>query len=486
MQIIEQIFTTIINLLEGLFELLARLVSGGKNKGYNASFTSASVVLSSWNKGFNTNGRKKLSLKYSYQNFLACGGPGTGKSSVILLPTLYTTQGSFIVNDPSGELYQKSSNYLKQRGYTVKVLNFSNHRKSANYNPLERANTSSEIQKISSLLVENSLGGNKADKFWNTLSVNLISILISILRTQNSEYQNPANVLHLLNALAGDPKSIDKLFSDHASLSLFSEYKAFISQDDKVTSGIISTCKAALQIFSNEEVALVTAHDELDFSQFRKTPTALFIQTSVSEQKYFSPIVSILFEQFFSYLLSRFPEKEEQDIFLLIDEASSLTLKTLPIATFNCRKHRAGIMILLQSYSQLQNQYSKENAEAIRASCYTQMYFSGQPMETCRELSEIMGKYQYEDEKKHTVVRPLMTPDEIRKISNKEALLVCGNLSVIKAKLHPYYRQYRFKQYSELPPLELNADPGHLSLLPLNHLSEQADKQPQTYEQKEQ
>ncbi len=488
MKTIEQIFTVVISIFEYIFEFLSGLISGmpEKKKGYNAEFISSGTLLSSFNKGFCLTGSKKLSLKFSHQNVMACGGTGTGKSSVVLIPTLYATSGSFIINDPSGELYEKSSAYLQQRGYKVMTLNFANHIKSSGYNPLERANTSSDIQKVASLLIENALGGKKSDPFWNSHAISLLTMLITILKKQEPEYRNLYNVRQLLNALGGKPKSVDMLFSDYADPALFAEYKAFISYDDKVVSGVIATCKSALQIFNDEEVASVTSYDNLDFKQFRETPTALFIQNSVADQKYYSVITSLFFEQFFSYLLSRFPTKEEQDIFLLIDEASSLHLPTLPLAVANCRKHRAGILILLQSYTQLQNQYGKENANAIRSNCFTQMYFTGQSLETCKELSEILGKYQYEDEKKKTtVVRSLMTPDEIRTMKMNRALLICGHYPPIIAKLRPYYSQIKYRKYGSLPPLETlgQANLGSVPILPLNAPSDKQEEQNIQHEQ---
>ncbi len=114
----------------------------------------------------------------------------------------------------------------------------------------------------------------------------------------------------------------------------------------------------------------------LTMQSFRKKPIALFIQNSVADQKYYSVLTSILFEQFFSFLLGRFPTEDEKDIFLLIDEASSLNLPTLPLAVANVRKHRSGIMLLIQDFNQLVHNYGKYDAEAIRSNCFAKMYFT--------------------------------------------------------------------------------------------------------------
>ncbi|MFH2141272.1 MAG: type IV secretory system conjugative DNA transfer family protein [Bacteroidota bacterium] len=463
--IIEQFLTLIIKLIESFIKFIVELIKFAitaipeKKEGYNAKFVWSGTLLSGNHKGFCLTGRKNLSVKNSYQNSIIIGGTGTGKSSVVLLPSIYTTQGSLIIHDPSGELFFNSAGYLKQKGYEIKVLNFANPDKSSNYNPLERAKSSSHIQKVATMLVENALGGKSKDPFWNTQATALMAMLIAILIKQETVNPNLYNVRQLLNKLGGDPEYVDNLFSKYADEALFGEYKSFISYDAKVVSGVIATCKAALQIFSDEAVAQVTSCDNINFEEFRNKPTALYIQNSVADQKYYSVLTSIYFEQFFAYILSRFPEENENDIFLLIDEASSLYFPTLPLAVANVRKHKSGIMLLVQDFSQIVHSYGKENAEGIKSNCFAKMYFTGTSLDTSKELEQTLGKYQYQDDKKNNVVRSLMTNDEIRTMKENKAILICGHHKPIIARLKPFYKRMKFRKYSmiEIPDITTQA-----------------------------
>ena|ERR1035437_9028548 len=463
MNIIIQITEFIFRLLEGglkfLFEFFELVITQipKNNHEYNAEFVSQGTLLSNGNAGFCLTGGRNLTVKHSYQNALIIGGTGTGKSSVVLIPSLYTMEGSYIVHDPSGELFNKSSGYLRQRGYEVKVLNFANPAVSSGYNPIIRANTSSEIQKVASMLISTAFGNSK-DPFWNIQGTSLLSMLITILKKQDKELQTLYNVRLLLNSLGGSPEIVDKMFSKYADDVLFSEYKSFLAFDSKVVSGIIATCKAALQLFSDEAVAQVTSFDNLDLQDFRNKPTALFIQNSVADQKYYSVLTSLFFEQFFSFLLSRFPTNSEQDIFLLIDEASSLNLPTLPLAVANVRKHRSGIMLLVQDFSQLIHNYGKYDADAIKSNCFAKMYFTGQSLETSKELEQTLGLYQYEDDKGNKVVRPLMKNDEIRTMSTNRALLISGHHRPIMAILKPYYKNKTYLNYSMYPAPQMKRE----------------------------
>ena len=440
------------SILKSIFELLEGIIRDPKKNEYQADFASERSLLSQWNYGFCLTGNKNLSVKNSFQNSLIIGGTGAGKSSVVLIPSLYTMKSTFIVHDPSGELYTKSAGYLKQKGYEIKILNFAHPEISSMYNPLSRAKNSTDIQKVASMLVENSLGGSKKDPFWNNLSISLITMLIQLLKTQPEEYQNLYNVRNLLISMGGNPEAIDSLFSKNADEKLFSEYKSFLAYDEKVTSGVIATCKASLQIFNDESIGKVTSGDNIPFEDFRNKPTVLYIQNSVADQKYYSTLTSIFFEQLFSYTLSRFPKPEEQNIFFLIDECSSLHLPTLPLATANVRKHNAGIMLIIQDFNQIVHHYGKYESDAIRANCFAKLYFTGQSLETAKELEQILGKYEFKDKDERKVVRPLMTNDEIRTMKETRAILVCGHYPPVKAKLHPYYKNTRYQKFSLIPP----------------------------------
>ncbi len=448
----EHFFTRMAELLERFIDYLFQ-----KNKhAYKAEFVSEKDLFIEDHEGFCLTGKGNLSIKNSYQGALVVGGTGTGKSSITLLPSLYTMRSSFIVHDPSGELFAKSAGYLTVTGYSVRTLNFTNPIASSGYNPLARVRSSSDIQKIASMLVANALGNNAKDPFWNTQATALLSMLISILKKQPEQYYNLYNVRQLLNDLGGgNTKAVDALFSRHADSVLFSEYKSFIAYDDKVISGVIATCKAALQIFSDDSIAKITSYDTLNLADFRSKPVALFVQNSIADQKYYSILTSIFFEQFFSYILSRFPEKDEQDIFFLIDEASSLRLPTLPLAVANVRKHRAGIMLIIQDFNQLVHTYGKHEADAIRANCFAKMFYTGQSLDTAKELEQTLGRFEYKDDDGKVIVRPLMTNDEIRTMKKNQALLICGHLSPMKATLHPYYENRKLRTYANIPAPEL-------------------------------
>jgi type IV secretory pathway TraG/TraD family ATPase VirD4 len=108
-------------------------------------------------------------------------------------------------------------------------------------------------------------------------------------------------------------------------------------------------------------------------------------------------------------------------------------------------------MLLVQDFNQLIHYYGKYDADGIKSNCFSKMFFTGGSLETTKELEQTLGRYQYENDKKGTVIRPLMTNDEIRTMKVNKALLVCGHHPPILARLRPYYKNSQYRQYSKIP-----------------------------------
>jgi len=273
-----------------------------------------------------------------------------------------------------------------------------------------------------------------------------LSVLIRIVKLQQSRYHTLSNVRYLLQIMSAKPDDILRLPNVYQDEELTTAYRSFTAYDEKLLTNIIATCLSALSLFEDDVVEQITSTDTLDLEQFRRTKTALFIQNGISEQSYYSPLTNVFFEQMFSHILQRLPDKNELDIFFLIDECASLYIPILPLAVANVRKYRAGMLLVLQDFNQLIKSYGKNDAQSILSNCRTQLYFTGQNLETARYLEHILGKYQYEDEKGDTRIRPLMTADEIRTMKSDKAILLCGNQHPVLANLRPYFKYKKWQK----------------------------------------
>ena len=476
MKIVFELLDMLGELLGSIYRFIFEELLKTKDHSLKAEFMSEGEILSKHHRGF-CFGNKSLSLKDSYTNAIISGPTGTGKSVSVLIPSILRMNASLVVLDISGELYAKTARAKKQLGgYDVKVFNPANAAKSIGYNPMKRANTSSEINTLADNLIRATLGSNSKDPFWNIKAKDVLSLIIKILKTQAPEYQNLFNVRQLLFKLQSDPNEVDRLFARHADPILMSQYRAFVTLDPKLSTSILATCQASLQILTDDNVAKVTSHDTLDMEAFRHRKTILYVQIPINQMNVLSPLVSIFCTQFFNYTMSKIPHPtRELDIFYLLDESSILKIPgDLMAATIsNIRKYRGGILLVYQNaLSQLTENYGRENARTILQGAQTKCYFGGANLETTRELQEVLGKYEYEDDKGIKRSRYLMTADEIRTLKSDYAIVLNTFRRPVKAYMKPYFKQRLLNHQSSLPVLEIptSSVPETLPLLNLKNV----------------
>ncbi len=429
-----------------------------KKQGFNAEFGSEGDVASRFNKGFLISKHRKLTRRQSFENVLLAGPTGSGKTTRLLLKNLYTLKNcSLIINDPSKELYFKASGYMAQY-FNLLTLNFSDSSMSSGYNLLSRVKKPSDVHKIAAMLVATTIGKNASDPFWSLQAKSLLSLFIRLVMYQEPHYQNMANVLHLLNLFAAEYDRVDRLVAGANDEKLLLDYKSFVAMPEKTLMNVVASGKAALEIFEDPEIARVTAHDSIDFDTLRLYPFALFIHNSISDQKYVSVLNSIFFEQLYGHFLNKLPAKSENDLFIIMEEASSMYIPTLPIAISNTRKHRIGNLICVQTPGQLSTYY-KDDSENITANCVTKIFLPGQTsMDVLRDIEALSGKTTYVDKKGIEKVKSLVTIDEIRQLHKNRVLILSGNHPLIKGRTSPYFNSLIYSSYSNMEPMPLTGD----------------------------
>jgi type IV secretion system protein VirD4 len=457
--IFELLFLLLSEIVSGLFDFIASIIQPKRKTEYDADFISASDILEKNGTGFCLTGNKyTLSDNDSFRHAVVIGNSGSSKTSSVIIPNIWNLSlgnSSLVINDPSSELRKRLSGVLKQRGYDIKIIDYSDCR-SIGWNPILRLKTKSEIKQLASLLIESALG-NSSEKFWNLSAADLISFFIYyLIKYEPLKYRNLLNVLHLINLFAGNPEKMDRLIVMSKDEMLLAEYKAMVALGDKTLMSIVITAKTALSIISDENIAKITSTTEytLDVETFRKNRVALFINTSIPMIKHASVLSSLFFQQFIDEILITIPEDGTNNLYLILDETASMILP-LETAMNYLRKYRVGLFLVLQDKIQLDMIYGVHKAKNIFTNCFTKIFMPGATFETCQMLEKMLGIFEFEDEltgSKRT--RQLLTSDEIRK-TNK-AIIFVGNNAPLHENIFPYFENKKFKALTEIPPIEPN------------------------------
>lgn len=430
-----------------------------KKRGFENKFGYESDISSRFNKGFVISKSRKLTRRKSFENLLLAGPTGSGKTQRILLKNLLEFKNaSLIVNDPSKELFFLTSG-SKSQFFKIITLNFSDYITSCGYNILSRIKKASDINKICDLLVRSTLekSGN-SDPFWSIAAKTLLAIFIRLVMHQSKEYQNMANVLYILKNFAAKPKLVDSWILMTKDEPLILEYKSMIVIPSKTLQSIVASAKASLQIFEDEEIAKVTSCDTIDFESLRKEPTIVFLHNSISDMKYINILNGIFFEQLYGHILQKLPEKNDLDLFIILEEASSLYIPILPVAIANTRKHRVGNLICVQSPKQLTTFY-KDEADNIVSNCVTKIFLPGQTsIDVMRDLETYGGKSIHTDDKGIERIRPLITVDEIRMLDVNKSLILSSNNPLILGRTSPCYNSWKYKPLIDISSIPLQGD----------------------------
>jgi len=422
--------------LEGLFE---------KDNKLSASFGKEGSLISSYNDGLSVTGTKFLTPEKSKEHLLYFGPSGSGKSTVCLVPSALNIAkskhypSSMIINNPAGDFMNMEA-YFLHLGYKVYCFDPNNKNRSIYYNPLARIRSKSDIHKVAKMLV--SKGGNKQPDFWDLKSIELISLLIEFLHHHAPRvHQNVANVFFLLQNLAGDESVMNNLFASESTKQEWLTYRTIIANSANTKASIISSAMAHLSFIGNSpELSNITSVDTFDFSRLYSEKIVLFLNVPTMDMPYYAPILGLFFDQLFSELFRNIPKKGDSDLYLLIDELSSIPIPNLSVVISNARKYFS-LLGILQSESQLTESYGENNSRTILNNA-TKVYMTGLN-EECERISRALGEYEYytDKEKKNTKVRALMTPSEIRQMPRDRVIVIPnGGLAPLYCKIKPFYK----------------------------------------------
>jgi type IV secretion system protein VirD4 len=460
---------------EFLDEVLQNLT--GNKHNLSAKFGKESKLISARHDGLSITGTKYLTAKKSKEHLLCFAPSGVGKSTVFLIPSALNIasrkgekSASMIINNPSGEL-SKMTNHFVHQGYEVYRFDPDNKEQSIYYNPLHRIKNPSDVTKVATMLVQKN--GKKVSDFWDLKSIELISLLIEFLLENTSKiYQNIANIYYLLESLAGNEDAVSGLFADKSTESEWRAYKSVIANSEKTKSNIISSAISHLSFIGKDpSLCDVTCLDSFDFSRMKTEKIVLFLNCNISNINYYSPIFGLFFEQLFTEVFRAIPKETDNDLFLLIDELSSIPLPSLSNVIANARKYMS-ILGVLQSENQLYENYGQYNAKSILNNA-CKVYMTGLNDE-CDRISKALGNYQYYEDKDKKILRTrsLMTGSEIRTMPiDKVIVIPNGGMKPLYCSVKPYYKIRKFNEAMEVslpeeyePRPSLNYTTQYLSL----------------------
>ena len=407
------------------------------------------------NKIFTQNVRMGLDGRKHRRNLntVVVGGSGAGKTRFFAKPNLCQANTSFTVLDPKGELLRSTGHLLRQKGYEVRVLDLLNMEKSHCYNPFVYLRDDNDVQRLVTNLFKSTTpkGSQSNDPFWDTAASMLLLALIFYLRYEApEEEQNFPMVMEMLRA--GEVREdddqyqspLDELFErlemknpEHIAVKYYKDYH---SGSAKTLKSIQITLAARLEKFNLSSLAALTATDDLDLPSLGERKVALFALIPDNDTSY-NFLVSILYTQLFQQLFyladHKYGGRLPVHVHFLMDEFANVSLPDeFDKLLSTMRSRQIFVSIILQNLAQLKALFEKQ-WESIMGNCDEFLYLGGNEQGTHKYVSELLGKAtidtntygkstghsgNYSTNYQNTG-RELMTPDEVRMLDNRYAIL---------------------------------------------------------------
>lgn len=389
-------------------------------------------------------------------NVLLIGGSGAGKSRFFCKPGIMQANCSYLICDPKGELLRDCAPLLFQRGYDVKVFNLKpgERRRTNAYNPFRYLRSDADVIQMITLLFQATTPKNahSSDPFWDRAEELLVAALVLYLYHEGMEEdKNFATVMYLLNNAQASEEDenfrnpVDDLFQELAFEKgeenvAVQFYTAFKLAAGKTAKSVLIMATSRLRHFLLEEIAEMTSTDEMDFASLGEHKRAIFICTPVND-KSFNYLVSMLYMQAFQQLYDCAERKHGGTLpvhvrFLMDEFANVPVSEDFEQTLSTCRSYNISCSIILQNIAQIKGMFEK-TWENIIGNCDTFLYLGGNEQSTHKYISELLGKATIDTRTSgqtkgshgsytrnfQQAGRELLTPDEVRALDNKFALV---------------------------------------------------------------
>ena len=262
-------------------------------------------------------------------NILVLGCSGSGKTRNHLKPNLMQCQGSYIVLDTKGSLYDEMGAYLALQGYKVDQLDFTTMGGTCGYDPLHQ------------------------------------------VRIENGK-PNQQDIIAIASTICPKEAQQSDPFWGLAAANYLSSYIAYVFG-----------FKGALDSYANP--------NRIDFSSFGREKRALFVTVDDIDHS-LEGLTSLFIEQAFTRLCSSADRDYTEHrlpipVRFILDDFANLNIPHIDDMLAVIRSREISATIICQTVSQLEARYGTAAANSIIGNCDRQLLLAVQDEATARYFS---------------------------------------------------------------------------------------------------
>ena len=440
-------------------------------------------------------------LRFPGQQFVLLAAPTrSGKGVGVVIPNLLTYTGSVVVLDIKQENYNITAGYRNSvlRQETWLFNPFAEDRmpetghaapRTHRYNPL--SSITDGVFRVGDILaIGNAIwptGGK--DAFWNDNARNLFLAIVLFLcemrdlRLKDESLPNyPVTMGEVLRQSSGRgtgqsvKKYLQTLVETYPWLSseCLDAMANFLSASDDVLASILSTFNAPLTIWRNPVVDASTSQNDFDLADVRTRPMSVYIGITPDHLEDAKLLVNLVFSQLVNLNTKQLPQDNPQryrypclllmDEFTAIGKVNILAKAVSYIAGYNLR-----LLPIIQSLSQLESVYGREDARTFVTNHAMQILFAPREQKDANEYSEMLGTFTEKgisESRSKQILDPkgssesisdqkraLMLPQELKELGQWKEIVLFENTKPILCDKIRYYDDPAFSSRVMLPPV---------------------------------
>jgi len=397
-------------------------------------------------------GRTGLMLSEMTKGIMISGPSGSGKSMLLVTKFLFQlakhSRVALVVNDPKMELWALSSGYIRKKlKRKVYVLNLNEPSASITWDPLSSVEDADFANLITTLY--EAQNQKPQESIWKRGAIDIIILAASFLfHYDDKRFLNLPNVLHLLKLIQSDSEYVLSWMALEVGEEIRIEANRFKNSDDRIRNGMLAGAISVISAYvGSDAVKQICCSTTLpSIHQIRSEGAVLFLCTPIAQEKY-TPFISLLLTQLFSEVLSSPVSKQDNFLAFLLEELPVLKIPEYSSISSTIRGFKAMLIQCTQSpVSQLKERYGP-SAFNILNNSFCNLILTGQKcQETLQYFSRsLIGSSTHVRKSEQGDLlnqRPLLYPDELRRLPNNKVLLVSTKNPVL-VSLKPLYMQKR-------------------------------------------
>lgn len=423
-----------------------------------------------------------------FESVLLTASTGSGKTAGIAIPNLIEHEGSAIINDLKGELYHLTAKYREahdhNKCYFFNPMDENTH---DFYNPFFYVSSNPEkrvddIMIIAEALIpETKLG----EGFWYQSSRELFILLsLFLLETQGSatladihdlskkeslEIYLSKGILEAekkyTEAKKKKNKNNEKIEFTYSMKMMAQNSASFSGGHDKTRKNILMDFHSRMVALMSHSIRTATSKNTFDLRDLRRKKISIYIHIPPSSKKLLSPILTIFWAQVTHLLTQKEPDLKEEPhaVLCLLDEFGMIDkIDRIRESLSFLRSYRLRFLIMVQYLNQIISTYGREDADSFFNNCKTKIYFTATDFEDAKRISHSLGHKAAKLEgqsintgsfnsvghvttNKNYQSVPLMRPEELMKMNEKQSIVAVAGHAPVKAKKIYWFKHNNYK-----------------------------------------